>query len=582
MRAPFFNIKDEPDFKTLGFQPQPMVRWLSPRGLMITGGMVGVSGIFGAYADKREIQAALKEPSDLDLSANEDLWLDFMADTGDGFNPTYAVARALAEPSIDLTDSSGATHHTPRGDVLLLGGDIAYPAASLIEFNNRFHGPFRTAFPDVPEGKERPLMLAVAGNHDWLDGLTSFLRVFTDQARIGAWQTRQTRSYFITKLPHDWWLVCPDFAFDYFIDIPQMDFFRKVAKEQMKPSDKVILSLHRPYWLFGPLHSDPLLYAPDSDSNLHKFEREIIAENGLRMPLVLAGDIHHYNRYVSEGGQQRIVSGSGAAFIYPTHNLPETFQWADRGRLADFERKAIYPDEQTSKRARWGTLLAPFKNPSFVFFVGAIYLFFALLIRFGIAAGQGERFHTKLRLLGPEDLIQVLFNSPVSFFAIAVIGAGIVIFTDAKSWPRRIIIGVIHGDLHLLLIVTTVWLIGRSVPAMDPTLYALTFGAIVLVVGGYLGAQLFAIYLFLMQTLFKRHATHSFSSQHLQDYRSFVRLRFDDDGGLTLFPIGMRKVPRKWRYVAEREPADPWFEPVDRDIECHLIEEPFRIEPDAG
>lgn len=35
-------------------------------------------------------------------SDKEELWFDFMADTGDGGNPTYAIARSLAQPQLLL------------------------------------------------------------------------------------------------------------------------------------------------------------------------------------------------------------------------------------------------------------------------------------------------------------------------------------------------------------------------------------------------------------------------------------------------------------------------------------------------
>jgi hypothetical protein len=45
------------DPSELGFVRKPMVRWLDPRQLVDTAVRVVVSGIFGAYADKRELQA---------------------------------------------------------------------------------------------------------------------------------------------------------------------------------------------------------------------------------------------------------------------------------------------------------------------------------------------------------------------------------------------------------------------------------------------------------------------------------------------------------------------------------------------
>jgi hypothetical protein len=71
----------------------------------------------------------------------DELWFDFIADTGDGGNSTYAVARLLAQPSLSVkvedpwprTKSSvgsaanpvHAAKKLPRGDLLLIGGDLA-------------------------------------------------------------------------------------------------------------------------------------------------------------------------------------------------------------------------------------------------------------------------------------------------------------------------------------------------------------------------------------------------------------------------------------------------------------------------
>lgn len=54
----------------------------------------------------------------------DELWFDFMADTGDGGNPSYAVARLLAQPLIRVR-SSDSVLTLPRGDLLLIGGDLA-------------------------------------------------------------------------------------------------------------------------------------------------------------------------------------------------------------------------------------------------------------------------------------------------------------------------------------------------------------------------------------------------------------------------------------------------------------------------
>ena len=57
-------------------------------------------------------------------SERDDLWFDFMADTGDGGNSSYSVARLLAQPSIRIVEDD-SIYNLPRGDMLLIGGDLA-------------------------------------------------------------------------------------------------------------------------------------------------------------------------------------------------------------------------------------------------------------------------------------------------------------------------------------------------------------------------------------------------------------------------------------------------------------------------
>ena len=81
------------------FVPRASVRWLGPRGLAVTGYQVFLSGIFSRHADKRETQAALKLPQIIDRSDLDELWFDWLADTGDGFDASYATAALLGAPT---------------------------------------------------------------------------------------------------------------------------------------------------------------------------------------------------------------------------------------------------------------------------------------------------------------------------------------------------------------------------------------------------------------------------------------------------------------------------------------------------
>ena len=77
----------------------PAVRWLSVRQLRRTAADVVQASVFARFADKREAMAAsprefyrLPAPE----AADRDVWVDFVADTGDGFDATFATACCVA------------------------------------------------------------------------------------------------------------------------------------------------------------------------------------------------------------------------------------------------------------------------------------------------------------------------------------------------------------------------------------------------------------------------------------------------------------------------------------------------------
>jgi hypothetical protein len=77
-----------------------------------------VAEVLGGEAGRPNLTAAL----------GRDLWIDYVSDTGDDVSVSAAVARLIVE-SYELPDPArpGATLTAPRGDILLFGGDTAYP-----------------------------------------------------------------------------------------------------------------------------------------------------------------------------------------------------------------------------------------------------------------------------------------------------------------------------------------------------------------------------------------------------------------------------------------------------------------------
>jgi hypothetical protein len=74
------------------------------------------------------------------------------------------------------------------------------------------------------------------------------------------------------------------------------------------------------------------------------------------------------------------------------------------------------------------------------------------------------------------------------------------------------------------------------------------------------------------------HGNEAYAPLHYENYKNFLRLHIDADGGLTVYPVGIDKVGKKWRLCPDAAEDAPWFEPDGAEPVPHLIEAPIRIE----
>ena len=601
---------------------EPMVGWFSPGQLVRTAIRALLGTVFGAYADRREIQAALvpnspeEEAQELErYSGTDELWIDYVSDVGDGWDSTYSIAWLLAQERLRLDGVD-----TPRGHLLVMGGDQVYPTATRSTYQNRFTGPYTAALPWT-EGDSQGLYV-LPGNHDWYDGLTSFLKLFCQQRWIGGRKTQQRRSYFALKLPHGWWLWAVDIQLEADIDEPQKHYFEHFASK-LEPGDRVILCTPTSSWV----DAGDARVLPDPDSagahpNLTYLEA-MIARAKAEVVLNLAGDLHHYSHYVqSSGGRHKFTAGGGGAFLRGTHDLPRELTLTEAGTENKYRRVSAYPDDKTSRRLRWGNLLFFVRNPAFSLFVGFLYLFYtwiwqsaskvplmpgSLMERLDrVPASFGSFFAIVL-----PDLVRTLAHRPGSMLVTLVLPVATWGFSNPppRQWGalRKMLWGPGHGIAHLFLGVALLWLFATinlgslaglpqaDVEAwMDSPWQALLFSAEMLASGFLLGGILTGLYLALSNALSDLHADESFSSLHIPDYKNFLRLHLGPEG-VTVYPVAMDRACRKWNLspaangvtssgwlrrvwnfnIAERQTA-PWFSPA-ADIPVRLIEKPVLI-----
>ncbi len=322
-----------------------MVSWYDPRLLARIGVRTIISSVFGQYADQRLIQAVTDSCEDKDLCTRYDysdlkatdpnrriaadengaVWIDYVADTGDGFESTYAIAYLLAQDNLDIRQAGRLRH----GEVLIMGGDQCYPQATREDYKKKLLTPYNWAF--TVKDPDRKLF-ALPGNHDWYDGLNSFDSLFcatrdrnSKGNAIGGWQCQQHRSYWAVKLPYNWWIWGADIQFSKYLDASQVAYFETVAA-QMGPQDNLIVCLAEPSWLLADSTGE------DEEENFFKIST-IARKRGVRIRAAIAGDWHHYARYFAhELDVHFITSGGGGAFMHPTHILKNAIsvRWPER------------------------------------------------------------------------------------------------------------------------------------------------------------------------------------------------------------------------------------------------------------
>ncbi|OIW20273.1 hypothetical protein TanjilG_08233 [Lupinus angustifolius] len=589
--------------------------------------LVSVTVFVGRF-DMRTMQAAMSKVHDGNqqgdllydhFSEKDDFWFDFMADTGDGGNSSYAVARLLAQPS--LRALKGLSVHTlRRADLLLIGGDLAYPNPSAFTYERRLFLPFEYALqpppwykaeqiavnkPEVPCGAELkqyigPQCFIIPGNHDWFDGLQTFMR---------------------------WWIFGLDLALHGDIDVYQFKFFSELVKEKVQEDDSVIIITHEPTWL-----TDWYWHDATAKNVTHLINDYLKGRCKLRM----AGDLHHYMRHshVKSDGPVHVhhllVNGCGGAFLHPTH----VFSKFEKHNEVSYECKAAYPSFDDSRRIALGNILK-FRKKNWQFdFIGGIIYFILVFSMFPHCQLshilQHDTFSGHIRsFFGTvwNGFIHILEHSCVSLAGAILLLIAAYAFVPSKvSRKKRAIIGILHVSAHLAaaLILMLLLELGveicirhkllatsgyhtlyqwyRSVESEhfpDPTglrarieqwtfgLYpacikylmsafdvpevmavsrsnickhglqslsrgvAMTYYASVFlyfwVFSTPVVSLVFGSYLYICINWLHLHFDEAFSSLRIANYKAFTRFHIKSDGDLEVFTLAVDKVPKAWK-----------------------------------
>ena len=463
-----------------------------------------------------------------------DLWLDFVADTGDDVAVSRAVARLIfAEYELPDPDAEGSSLRAPRGEILLFGGDTAYPVATAQEITNRVIVPFNQILEALPPGPPR-VLLGIPGNHDWYDGLDGFARMFRRTAddeegvarpsvvgisqrmieRYAEWarqfvrggtiekpkalaltgyQPVQSASYFALPLTSRLHLSAVDRQLGN-LDWRQVRYFD--AWRALSSDVSQLVMLPDPLFAFG---------APSRTGTAMVEALNLDLES--KPHFLLSGDVHHYER-IHHGAALHVTAGGGGAFLHPAP--------LRRGR-----RPSAEVEWPTVAQSRLLLLQVPWKvmrgNSGFLPHLVLAVLFLPAM-NIGLHQFQKLGF-----ILSAPVLITVLTTIIYSLIG-DVRKGGFVVF--ALSFGAGLATATIPVFASFVFV--------RLAQSAHVTLPIWLIAALTFAVAVFYGAFVFGAFLALL-TLLGLEETQAFTALDHPGFKHFVRLRVRRDGSAVDF-----------------------------------------------
>lgn len=596
------------------------IAWYNPRVLMRSAWEMLSTNDQIRNLDRREMYSpTLRLIPVAEEQRDGDFWWDFVSDTGDGGNATYTVARELQKPYLesrvkgDVIGRGGLPSQFPIGELLVLGGDLAYPGASVEEYQYRLTEMWVAASPNPRQEKNSDALrpsLAIPQNHDWFDNISTFSRYFVDtraddvglkfmsaetEPDITPIGTRklQRQSYFAARLPNNWVILGLDFALVGDIDRQQYAaFYHLFSSGQISSEDNVILLYPEPYWSrhLGDAAREGY---PKRYQRLEAF----ILKMNCRIRLRLAGDIHHYARETAPADQHLnyedmlIISGGGGAFLHPTHTtvstsskimnceneddaMTEDLRERVRVGIGDVKRhhasrrysgKAFYPSEDKSRQL--------LKQNVFSFFRSAANIRKQLRDCTSLGDKIGMAFSAITQgnvmfsvLLG----MLLLFAMHSKSLVPALIVIGVFAAISHENDLRLTLVGALAGLALSLFIgfhpdsVITAKIFSDKLHLGQVGNYlwnGVLLGYCILVGGFFTGVY------FSMCSYFGFLPNNAFSPLSYEGYKNFIRFRIDAKGNLHGYVWGTDEVPCYW--VANHQGAQPVWVAADEDADAH-------------
>jgi hypothetical protein len=292
-----------------------------------------------------------------------DLWIDYLSDTGDDVAVSRAVARLLfSSYTLPELEEKERELTAPRGDILIFGGDTAYPVATAQEITNRVLVPYNQVLEELGEGADSPskrVLLGLPGNHDWYDGLDGFGRLFRRRPE-GEEEARPSVVGFSERMLHHYAEWAREFvrggkvdkphalALSGYVAVQNASYFVLPLSDQLhlygvdrqlrnvdSRQQRFVLDWYQAHpdaypWLMLP---DPVYRFAGASRTGTAMVQALGLDFDAKSHFVLSGDIHHYQR-LRRDRLLHVIAGGGGAFLHPAplerRRVATEVEWPNR------------------------------------------------------------------------------------------------------------------------------------------------------------------------------------------------------------------------------------------------------------
>ena len=465
-----------------------------------------------------------------------DIYVDFIADTGDDVSVSREVARLMfAEYELPEPDRPGEYVATPRGEILIFGGDTAYPVATAQEITNRVIIPFNQVLESLPPDATPRVLLGIPGNHDWYDGLDGFGRMF--RRRAGAEDERPSMVGFSPLMIQHYAEWAREFVRGGKIDKPRALVLRGYAPvqnasffalsvtpgiellgvdRQLRTPDarqrRFLIDAHeahpeRAIWTLLP---DPIYrFGGPSDTGTAMAE-SLHFDLGARDHFVLTGDVHHYQR-LERHRLLHVIAGGGGAFLHPAR--------LNRGGLPP---QRTWPEAAQCRRLLRVVPLKVALGRSGILPHALLFALFAPAVSFGTRSWERHG------VIMATPVVTTLVLTTI----LALIGG----FRRRKSVLPLAVVAAATMALSPLVVS---FALGQAFEQLDLVTSTAVVALITLSASVFIGAFVFGAYLSALTRTGYEH-TQAFTALDHPGFKHFVRLRIRADGqGLDGWCIGL-------------------------------------------